>query len=46
VLRGLAGHHRGTDRRDRRHPVPNDLIRDACRSIHGSDNILLDKVTE
>lgn len=36
VLRGLAGHVKG-HAKGRRHPIDNDLVRDACRSVHGSD---------
>jgi hypothetical protein len=40
VLRGLAGHVK-VSQAGRRHPIDNDLLRDACRSIHGSDGLLV-----
>jgi len=41
VLRSLSGHaaaHNGA----RQHRLANDLLRDACRSIHGTDGMLAD----
>lgn len=40
VLRGMAGHYRGQARDRRKHPISNDLILEACRSIHGTDDVI------
>lgn len=40
VLRGMAGHYRGQARDRRKHPISNDLILEACRSIHGTDDVV------
>jgi hypothetical protein len=44
VLRGLAGHVKG-HAQGRRHPIDNDLVRDACRSVHGSADPLYGVLT-
>lgn len=42
VLRGLSGH--GPRSRERRHAVANDLLQDACTLLHGSADLLLDRI--